>query len=329
MHLLRRRRCDGFVYRYRHERPRPERLRVLREPGRLPRRRRQRARSTTTPRDDEHQPAHGARRRRHVRGAAVPDLVRAARGRDARRARAFPSTPVAPAISALSFVGNVSGNTSVDRRTAARSHFTRQRRRRHRDRDQPRRRRLRSRAPREPRPARRRSRRVRETLTWDGKDNSGADFPVGANYAVRAALHAGEYHFPLLDAENSTLGGPTITLQNPPGGMCSVRQRSCTTALLRRSRLPHDRPDRLRRRNAPPPDAPLCGIEPAGCAVPQRSRDRLRQQRGATRLRRRHRRQHERPVHRFVRRRQGRSTPGRTSRARRRRLRSTSSTPRT
>ena len=25
-----------------------------------------------------------------------------------------------------------------------------------------------------------------QTVAWDGKDNSGADFPVGANYAVRA-----------------------------------------------------------------------------------------------------------------------------------------------
>ncbi len=66
-----------------------------------------------------------------------------------------------------------------------------------------------------------------QTVAWDGKDNSGADFPVGAGYAVRASLHAGEYHFPLIDAENSTLGGPSITLLNPPGGVCPGG--SCTT----------------------------------------------------------------------------------------------------
>ena len=68
------------------------------------------------------------------------------------------------------------------------------------------------------------------TLAWDGKDNSGNDLPVGANYQLRAGLHAGEYHFPLLDAENSTLGGPTITLQNPPGGTCPFGNSACTTA---------------------------------------------------------------------------------------------------
>jgi uncharacterized repeat protein (TIGR01451 family) len=100
-----------------------------------------------------------------------------------------------------------------------------------------------------------------ETIAWDGKDNSGADFPVGANYAVRASLHAGEYHFPLIDAENSTLGGPTFTLLNPPGGVCSGGS-GCTTAFF------DDRGYRTVGPNAatvgalPPPDAPLCGIGP-------------------------------------------------------------------
>ena len=47
---------------------------------------------------------------------------------------------------------------------------------------------------------------------------------------LRAALHAGEYHFPLLDAENSRLGGPTITLLNPPGGTCPFA--SCSSAVF-------------------------------------------------------------------------------------------------
>ena len=53
-----------------------------------------------------------------------------------------------------------------------------------------------------------------DTVTWDGKDNSGANFPVGIGYGVQATIHAGEYHFPLLDAENSTAGGPNVTLLN-------------------------------------------------------------------------------------------------------------------
>ena len=59
------------------------------------------------------------------------------------------------------------------------------------------------------------------TVSWNGKDNSGANFPVGTGYAVRATIHAGEYHFPLLDAENNYTSGPTVTLisavSNPLG----------------------------------------------------------------------------------------------------------------
>ena len=73
-------------------------------------------------------------------------------------------------------------------------------------------------------PGNRRLRGVRgagsNTVTWDGKDNSGANFPVGTGYGVQAVIHAGEYHFPLLDAENSVDGGPNVTLLNHanPGG---------------------------------------------------------------------------------------------------------------
>ncbi len=67
-------------------------------------------------------------------------------------------------------------------------------------------------------PGNRRLRGVRpsgaNTVTWDGKDNSGANFPVGTGYGIKASIHAGEYHFPLLDAENSTQGGPNVSLLN-------------------------------------------------------------------------------------------------------------------
>lgn len=68
------------------------------------------------------------------------------------------------------------------------------------------------------------------TVAWDGKDNAGNNFPVGINYQVRARLHNGEYHFPMIDAENSTLGGPSFTLLNPPGGNCPFGNAACTTA---------------------------------------------------------------------------------------------------
>ncbi|RCJ25037.1 hypothetical protein A6S26_17745 [Nostoc sp. ATCC 43529] len=53
-----------------------------------------------------------------------------------------------------------------------------------------------------------------QAINWDGKDNSGNFFPVGSDYKVRVRTYGGEYHFPLLDAENNFTGGPTITMLN-------------------------------------------------------------------------------------------------------------------
>ncbi len=100
-----------------------------------------------------------------------------------------------------------------------------------------------------------------QSVTWDGKDNGGANFPVGTNYPVRASLHAGEYHFPLLDAENSTLGGPTFTLLNPPGGTCTGGS-GCTTAFFDDRGYRTVGPSAATVGTAPPPDAPLCGGSP-------------------------------------------------------------------
>jgi len=50
-------------------------------------------------------------------------------------------------------------------------------------------------------------------INWDGKDNSGALFPVGTDYPVRVVIHGGEYHFPMIDYEASS-GGPIITMLN-------------------------------------------------------------------------------------------------------------------
>ena len=60
------------------------------------------------------------------------------------------------------------------------------------------------------------------SIAWDGRNNAGTPFPVGNNYAYKMTFHAGEYHFPMLDVENSMLGGPTITLLNPIGGTCPL-----------------------------------------------------------------------------------------------------------
>ncbi|AFY82744.1 FlgD immunoglobulin-like domain containing protein [Oscillatoria acuminata] len=50
-------------------------------------------------------------------------------------------------------------------------------------------------------------------ITWDGTNEIGADLPPG-EYEFEITVRAGEYHFPLLDVENS--GGLTFTLRNPP-----------------------------------------------------------------------------------------------------------------
>jgi uncharacterized repeat protein (TIGR01451 family) len=100
-----------------------------------------------------------------------------------------------------------------------------------------------------------------QSVVWDGKDNSGADFPVGTNFAVRSSLHAGEYHFPLIDAENSTRGGPTFTLLNPPGGVCPFGG-ACTTAFFDDRGYTTVGPSAATVGPAPPPNAPLCGTAP-------------------------------------------------------------------
>ena len=130
----------------------------------------------------------------------------------------IPATATDPVLSGLSFSGTVSGNTSRVG-TGGTFHFTSNmsavydiilsRDNVNFDPTLPGNRRLRG-----VRPA------GTNTVPWNGKDNSGANFPIGTGYGVHAEIHAGEYHFPLLDAENDTVGGPHVTLLNHanPGG---------------------------------------------------------------------------------------------------------------
>jgi hypothetical protein len=57
------------------------------------------------------------------------------------------------------------------------------------------------------------------TVFWDGKNNSGSNVsPLlnNAAYPARIIMKGGEYHFPILDAENNNEGF-TIKMLNPPG----------------------------------------------------------------------------------------------------------------
>jgi uncharacterized repeat protein (TIGR01451 family) len=66
-------------------------------------------------------------------------------------------------------------------------------------------------------------------VAWNGRDNSNNPFPVGL-YQAHVALHGGEYHFPMIDVENDTAGGPTLTMLNPPGGICPALTGGCNAA---------------------------------------------------------------------------------------------------
>jgi hypothetical protein len=57
------------------------------------------------------------------------------------------------------------------------------------------------------------------SISWDGKDNSGAILPPRPGnlaYNARITLRVGEYHFPLVDVETAT-NGFKIQMLNPPG----------------------------------------------------------------------------------------------------------------
>ena len=140
----------------------------------------------------------------------------------------IPSTPIAPIMTKFSFAGSVGSNYSTvgaggtfsfTENVPAQYEFVISRDGTNFDPGNPLNRVLRGEKP-----------AGANTVTWNGKDNKGNNFPIGNNYPVRARLHNGEYHFPLIDAENSTKGGPSFTLLNPPGGTCPFGNAACTTA---------------------------------------------------------------------------------------------------
>lgn len=136
----------------------------------------------------------------------------------------IPTTPTAPVISSLTFAGNIAGNTSFVNSGGTFNYTSNvagvydiviSRDGVNFDPTLPTNRSLRG-----SRPA------GAQAVTWDGKDNSGNFFPAGT-FQAHANLHGGEYHFPMIDVENDTQGGPTITLLNPPGGVCPVLTGGC------------------------------------------------------------------------------------------------------
>ena len=56
------------------------------------------------------------------------------------------------------------------------------------------------------------------SVIWDGRDNSNAIWPAGADYPFRLTGRNGEIHFPFIDAEGNASGGPTIEKLNGSGG---------------------------------------------------------------------------------------------------------------
>ena len=52
------------------------------------------------------------------------------------------------------------------------------------------------------------------SVTWDGKDNAGNNFPVGNDYRFRITGRSGEVHFPFADVEGNINGGPIVTKLN-------------------------------------------------------------------------------------------------------------------
>jgi len=65
-------------------------------------------------------------------------------------------------------------------------------------------------------------------VPWDGKDGNGVNLPPRTGnqpYNAQITTRGGEYHFPLLDAENN-LSGFKITMENPPGAFPNFKDQN-------------------------------------------------------------------------------------------------------
>ena len=97
-----------------------------------------------------------------------------------------------------------------------------------------------------------------QSVPWNGKDNSGNYFPNGNNYQVSMKVHAGEYHFPMLDAENNYFGGPTVTLLNASNPLGNTRGFYDD----RQYKTINGTPVSDNKDQTYDPNQPLCGIKP-------------------------------------------------------------------
>ena len=219
-------------------RPRPERIRALREPAGLPRRRRHRSARPRRARHDELESAHRPRGQRRVRAAAVSDLVHPARVRHARRAghphhrgragdqRAVVLRQRRAATRRCSAMA--ARSTSRARRTASRRSSSA------------------ATAPtsipeiRSTACSARQDRGRADDRRGTARTTVGNDFPIGAGYKFRARLHAGEYHFPLARHRELDAGRTHDHVAEPARRHLSVRQRVVHDRVLRRPRLPHE-----------------------------------------------------------------------------------------
>ena len=160
------------------------------------------------------------------------------------------------------------------------------------DRHQPRRGQLRPHQPAEPGAARqRRGRRAERSRGTARTTRARSCRSRAARTRTASSIHGGEYHLPFVDVENNIQGGPSITLINPPQGVCPPLNGGCSAAFY------DDRGyTTTTGQTVGTPGTVLCGLQPAGGGV-QRPGPRLRHHDQPARLRDRHRRQHQRALH--------------------------------
>ncbi|MGA9333486.1 MAG: hypothetical protein WBV39_04345, partial [Rudaea sp.] len=101
------------------------------------------------------------------------------------------------------------------------------------------------------------------SVVWDGLDNSGVNFPTGT-FTFQIVGRNGEIHFPIIDTEGNSQGGPTLTRLNgiaAPDNTVFYDDRGYTTlnnqtvGVLNGTLCPADPP------TPPTPDHSLLGVD--------------------------------------------------------------------